>query len=1086
MSISCHKSILRTALLLSTLLSLTGLLASENTRLLRYADIHKNKVSFVYAGDLYVADIDSGKSTRLTSHIGLELFPKFSRDGKRLAFSAEFSGSRQVYVMNVDGSNIKQLTYYNDVGPMPPRGGFDYRVLDWSADDKNILVRANRLPWGVRMGRPIWVPADGGAEHNLAVPETGGGMLSPDGNTFVYTPIDREFRTWKRYRGGRAQDVWTYDLKNNVSKQLTTNAATDNQPVWVGENIYFISDRDYKLNLYRYQSGVEPVKLTDHKEFDVLWASAGPEAIVYENGGYLWRYDPKKKIASQLKINIEGNRQHLQPIFKDASETIESMAISKDGKRAVFGARGEIFTVPAKNGEIRNVSQSPKARETSVSWSNDGKNIAYLSDKTGEFEIYIRDQSGKGKERAITKNSNMWRFPPLFSPDNKTLAFSDKNHILWTVSLVGKRKTPKKIDQSNAGEITDYSWSFDSNWLTYSKTNSAGISSIFIHDVKTNKSRQVTSDDTTDLNPVFSRDGKYLFFISNRDYDLTFSDYEFDYLYNDATRIYALALTKTTQALYPLKSDEVSVTETEKADEKKKDKSDKESIVVKIDFDNLQQRIMALPATAGNYGNLATMESAVIAIRSNQSGNDLIMIDLKESDPPKIIASGVANYELSANGKKLLVREGNNYSIIDAKEKQKLSESKLDLSTMQVKIDPMTEWQQIYVDAWRVARDWFYDPNIHGNDWMAIRERYQPMVDAVSHRTDLDYILGEMGGELNAGHTYVQTGDQPSVKRINGGLLGAEFSKHRSGYYKIDKIFDGENWQADFRSPLTEVSVNATEGNYLLAIDGQSTTSVSNLYQLLENKAGRQVILTLNNKASKKGSWTTTVRSIRSETSLRYLDWVNDRAKRVNELSGGRIGYIHLPNTAIAGNRELFKRFIPQIEKDALIIDDRYNGGGFIPDRMIELLGRKTLNYWKRRGEKPNATPFVAHDGPKAMLINGYSSSGGDALPLYFRQMGLGKLIGTRTWGGLIGISGAPQLADGGTLLPPTFRIMDNDGNWIVENVGVSPDIEVQDLPELVYKGQDPSLERAVKELMKSLKVNPRKTIKAPKAPTEF
>ncbi|MFT5452899.1 MAG: tricorn protease [Enterobacterales bacterium] len=1062
---------------------------NSNSRLLRFADIHKNKVAFVYGGDIYVADITTGNASRLTSHQGLELFPKFSRDGKRIAFSAQYSGSRQVYVMQLDGSAIKQLTYYNDVGPMPPRGGFDYRVLDWSQDDEKILVRANRLPWGVRMGRPIWVPADGGLEENLAIPETGGGMLSPDGKSFVYTPIDREWRTWKRHRGGRAQDVWTYDLENNKSKRLTTNPATDNQPVWVGEDIYFISDRDYKLNLYRYEDDKEPVKVTHHKDFDVLWASAGPDAVVYENAGYLWRYDPKTSTTKQLEITINGNREHLQPQFKNASSNIESMAISREGNRAVFGARGEIFTVPAKDGEIRNISHSPTARETSVSWSNDGKYIAYLSDKTGEYELYIKEQSGEGKEKAITKNSSMWRYEPIWSPDSQALAFSDKSHMLWTVKIKGGN--PVKIDQSEYDEITDYQWSSDSRWLTYSKAAASGMSSIWIYDTKKKQSRQVTSDNTSDQNPVFSRDGKYLFFTSNRDYNLTFSSYEFNYLFNNATRIYGLALTKDTAPLYPLKSDEVTLvaaadSDKEKAASSKESTSKNKSKSIQIDFDNLEQRTIVLPAPAGNYNSLSATESSLIAISNNPNSNDLIMISLKESEEPEVISSNVADYVLSADGNKLLVRSGQNYSIIDAKAKQDLEKTRLDLSTMQVKVNPAIEWQQMYVDAWRVARDWFYDPAIHGNDWQMIRDRYQPMVDAVSHRTDLDYILGEVGGELNAGHTYVQSGDQPSVERIQGGLVGAEFSKDSSGYYKIDKIFAGENWHSAFRSPLTEVGVNVSQGNYLLAIDGKSTADVANLYELLENKSNRQVSLTLNKVPTLKGSWKTTVTTISSETSLRYLDWVTERARMVNELSGGRIGYIHLPNTAFAGNRELYKQFLPQIQKDALIIDDRYNGGGFIPDRMMELLGRKTMNYWKRRGLKPNATPFVAHDGPKAMLINGYSSSGGDALPFYFRQMGLGKLIGTRTWGGLIGISGAPQLADGGTLLPPTFRIMNTDGKWVVENEGVSPDIEVIDLPELIHKGQDPSIERAVQELMKSLDENPRNNIKAPAAPSKF
>ncbi len=1085
MSKTMPKTMLTTIIMsLFLMLLFASNAANADTRMLRYADIHKDQVTFVYAGDIYVANIQSGQSTRLTSHMGLELFPKFSRDGTKIAFSAEYSGSRQVYVMNTDGSAVKQLTYYNDVGPMPPRGGFDYRILDWSADDKHVLVRANRLPWGPRMGRPILVPVDGGLEEYLAVPETGGGMLSGDGNTYIYTPIDREFRTWKRTRGGRAQDVWTYDLKNNVSKQLTTHPATDNQPVWVNGDIYFSSDREYTLNLFKYNDNGAPTKVTSHDDYDVLWVSAGPDAVIYEAGGYLWRYEPGGK-STRLKITVKGNREHLQASFKDASKNIDSADISKDGKRAVFAARGEIFTVPAKHGEVRNISNTPAHREMSVSWSPDGKRIAYLSDATGEYEIYTKAQSGQGKATQVTSDGTIWRFEPRWSPDSQSFAYADKNQKLWIVNADGKGK--EVVDTGTLNDLTYYRWSPDSRWLTYLKVADNAMTSIFVYDTKEEKIHRVTSDRTSEANPVFSRDGKYLFFTSERDYNLSFSSYEFNYLYNRATRVYAMALTKSVGPLYPLKSDEVDLGAGANSEAKKDDDEDK-GLAVAIDFDNIESRVMALNGDSADYRSLAAGNDALFAIHSSNGSSDLVMMNIKEDKSPEVVASGVNGFMMSANGEKLLVSSRGDFSIIDAKPKQDLSASKLSMNDMHVKVDPKVEWQQMYDDALRIARDWFYDPNLHGNDWDEIEARYQPMIDAASHRTDIDYALGEVGGELNAGHVYVQSGDQPSVPRIDGGLLGADLSQHKNGLYKIEKIFKGENWHTAFRSPLTEIGVNASEGDYIVAVNGRSVTDVSNIYELLENTVGKQITLSLSKSSNGRKPFDTVMRPIASETSLRYLDWVNSRAELVDKLSGGRIGYVHLPNTAVPGNRELFKQFLPQVTKDAIIIDDRYNGGGFIPDRMMELLGRKTLNYWKRRGLEPLAqvTPQFAHDGPKVMLTNGYSSSGGDALPYYFRKLGLGKIIGTRTWGGLIGISGAPAMVDGGVLLPPTFRILDTDGNWVIENEGVTPDIEVIDRPELVHKGQDPSIERAVIELMKDLEANPRKSIKVPPAPSEF
>jgi len=1076
-----HPKIMNLAhrLTLWTLMAFCAIgVAQADTQLLRFADIHKDQVVFVYSGDIYLGSVNGGTAQRLTAHEGFETFPKFSRDGSKIAFTAEYTGSRQVYVMNTNGSDLKQLTWYNDVGPMPPRGGFDYRILDWSADDQNVLVRANRLPWGIRMGQPYWVPVDGGMEQPLAVPEAGGGMLSPDGSKLVYTPKDREFRTWKRYRGGRAQDVWVYDLENNTSKQLTQNEATDHQPVWVGDDIFFISDRDYRLNLYRYVENGEPVKVTEHDEYDALWASAGPDAIVYENGGYLWRYHPASNETKQLNITVKGREESLLPQQKNVKDFIDSMSLSPNGENIMIAARGELFKASTKHNEIRAFSRTPAAREMDVTWSPDGQQVAYLSDAGGEYEIYTQ-QVDSGEVKQVTDNGEVWRYGPVWSPDSKKLAFGDTNQTLWVVD-VDSGKTAQ-IDRSKRNDITDYTWSPDSQWLAYTKVENTGYSSIFAHQLDSNSTHRLTSAAFTDFSPVFSSNGNHLFFLSNRDYNLTFSSYEFNYLYNNATRVYAARLNNDAEALYPF---EGAAESKEKSNEKNKKE---QKVTVNIEVEGFDNRIRALPGQSSNYNNLQTNGDAVFVVENNGNGPVLKMIDLNKDDKPKTVIAGVGNYSLAADGKHLLVQKGKDYAVLKAAPEQKMKE-KLDLKHLTMKIDPVIEWRQMYTDAWRILRDWFYDPGMHGNDWQAIHDKYQPLATAATHRTDLDYVFGEIAGEMNAGHIYVNAGDQPAVKRKPNGLLGGEFKKHSSGYFEITDLFAGENWTPARRSPLTEAGVDAEVGDYIISIDGVNVKDTANIYALLEHKADRTISIQLNSKPTAKGAREVFVKPIQSESQLRYLDWVNSRRAMVDELSGGRIGYVHLPNTAVDGNRELFKQMIPQIGKDALIIDDRYNGGGFIPDRMIELLSRKTLNYWKRRGLDldSNATPLIAHDGPKVMLTNGQSSSGGDALPYYFRKAGLGKIIGTRTWGGLIGISGNPGLVDGGSILASTFRFMDTEGNWAVENEGVSPDIEVIDRPELVAAGKDPSIERAVEELLKDLGENPRKSITSPQAPTDF
>ncbi|MDJ0760603.1 MAG: PDZ domain-containing protein [Woeseiaceae bacterium] len=1051
---------------------------ADDTRLLRFPDIHEDTVAFVYAGDIYVAPSTGGDAKRLTSHEGLELFPKFSPDGSQIAFSAEYNGTRQVYVMPASGGQPKQLTWYNDVGSMPPRGGYDYRVLDWTPDGRHVLVRANRLPWSVRMGRFYLVPASGGDEQPLEIPEGGAGMYSPDGTRIVYTPIDREFRTWKRYRGGRAQDVWIYDLEASTSEQLTSHEATDNQPLWVGDDIYFTSDRNYTLNLFRMtENGAE--KVTAHEDFDVLWPSAGPSAIVYEHGGWLYRFDPDTMQSTKLAISIRGDRPHRMPRVVEASEFIESSELSPQGKRVVVSARGEVFSVPAEKGPIRNITRTPATREIGARWSPDGQTVAYLSDASGEYEIWTRSQSGNGDARQVTRNGDIWRFTPVWSPDGEKMLFGDKKQQLIVVDMRNGELTT--VDRSRRNDITDYAWSPDSQHIAYVRDNETGFGSVWIHSLSNGENRQVTSDMTNDGNPVFDPDGRYLYFLSSRDYDLEFSSVEFDYMVTDSVRVYAAQLNADQPALFLPESDEVSTGEKEEDEESEEEEDD---TPIRIDLDGIADRVVALQDEGGNYRSLAASSKGPVYLAGEGSDTAVHLYDLEEKEE-KVVLTGVQNFSLSGDGKKVLFSANGSLGIADLKADQDSSEGRLDLSGMEVMVDPATEWRQMYVDGWRILRDWFYDPGMHGMDWAGIRDRYAPLVEHVAHRADLDYIFGEIAGEMNAGHIYVQAGDQPSVEPRAGGLLGADVSR-AGDFFRIDKIFQGEAWHDEFYSPLDAPGIDVSEGDFILAINGVSTERVANFYSLLENTGGDIVTLRVNDRPRDRGARDVLVRTITGETSLRYLDWVEDRARRVEELSGGRIGYLHLPNTAVQGNRELFKRFLPQVNKDALIIDARYNGGGFIPDRMIEIVSRKSLNYWKRRGLDPQSTPAIAHNGPKATLINGYSSSGGDAFPYYFRKLGLGPLIGTRTWGGLIGISGNPSLADGGSILASTFRFLDTDGQWAVENEGVAPDIEVVDRPELVAAGQDPALEAAVAYLLEELEKSPPKQIASPPAPTEF
>ncbi|MFL6334735.1 MAG: PDZ domain-containing protein [Pyrinomonadaceae bacterium] len=1121
-----HRSLLTVILLLlcTALPAAAQPKQGDLARLLRYPDINGDQIAFVYAGDIWTVPAQGGTARRLTSHPGLELFPKFSPDGRWIAFSGQYNGTRQVFVIPAEGGEPRQLTFYNEVAALPPRGGYDNRVLGWTPDGKNVLFRANRVPMSDRLGRPYLVPVDGGEEQPLPITEAGGVSYSPDGSRVAFTPLSNEFRGWKRYHGGQSPDVWIYDLKSNTSEQVTTGREQDMLPVWLGDTIYFLSDRDWTMNVYAYDTRSKKTrKVTNHTDYDAAWPSGSGDELVYEQGGYVYRLDAKSGKSERVPIRVYGDFPDTVPYFVNVKEFVETFSISPSGARALFGARGDIYTAPAKEGEVRNLTDSQGVRELAPAWSPDGRWVSYLSDRSGEYEIYVRPSDGAGQERRVSTDGDVWRYPAVWSPDSRMLAYGDKKQRLRIVDVATGRTTD--VDHSTNNDITSYNWAPDSKWIAYAKLGANQFSEIWVYSLASSKTQRLSGGMTSDTEPVFDPKGRYLYFLSNRDFNLTFSAFEFNYLYTNPTRVYVGLLAADGPALFLPGSDEEraktketpltqppnpaqappaqgarpqgqpqggaaptpQATPTPPSDAAAAQPSPTPAaqpaggaVNVRIDFEGFENRVRAIPGPNSNYRHLSATNEGVLYV-SGPGRLALYNIDAKAEQP---IIEGVQDYDLAAGLKHFIFQTRDAYGIAPVAPGQKPDAGLLKLDGLTMKLDPKAEWAEMYTDAWRTMRDWFYDPNMHGTDWKGIRDKYGALIPYVANREDYVNLLTEMGSELMAGHVYADRGnDPPRVTRADGGLLGAEIVPDASGYFRIAKIFPGENWQESFRSPLTEPGVKAKVGDLILTVDGRSTRGVKNFYAMLEGKAARVVTLSLNDRADPGTAHDERVRPVKSESNLRYLDWVQSRRALVERLSGGRVGYIHVPNTAVEGNRELFKGFYPQANKEALVIDDRYNGGGFIPDRMIELLERRPLNYWVRRGTDLTASPAFAHIGPKAMLINGYAGSGGDALPYFFRERNLGRIFGTTTWGGLIGLSGTPNLEDGSSLSTPSFRFLDISGKWAVESTGVDPDVEVVDRPEALARGEDPTLEAAVRWLLEELKRNPPRRPDAPAPP---
>ncbi len=1060
--------------------------AVKDARLLRTPDINESLVVFVYAGDIWSVPADGGDAKRLTSHEGLELFPKISPDKKWIAFSAEYSGSRQVYIIPSGGGKPIQLTYYNDVGIMPPRGGYDYIVMDWTPDSKQILVRMNRTPYGRRMGKYFLVNIKGGLEKPLQIPECGGGSFSPDGNMIVYTPISREFRTWKRTKGGRAQDVWIYDLKNNKSERITKFSGTDRHPIWHNDKIFYVSDESLTLNFHSYDLKTKKFKqITNFSDFDVLWPSGSDDEIVFEKGGFIHKLNLNTNKVSKITVNIEFDNPNILPYFKNVARNISRFGatITADGKRAIFDARGDLFSVPAeKNGITLNLTRTSGVREMYPVASPDGKWICYVSDESGDFEYYIIDPLGKKKGRKLT-STKVWKYPVEWSPDSKYFVFSDADRKLQIMNISSGKIS--FVDRDRSGTIRDYSWSPDSKWIVYTKNGSNKLNSIWVYSLDSLKVSRLTNSTYEDFSPSFSLDGKYIYFVSDRDFDFNFdggfSTIEFDFVYNKTARLFAVGLTNNSPPLFKDKNDLEATIPTDVDKKSKEKKKKKKEVVVKIDFKNINDRIMVFPLPTGHYGGITEIGEGK-AIYFSDGKLQLFNFKKKKSES---VMSGIRYLSLSSDKKKILYRSGNTWGIADIKPKIKVKSGKLSMKEVVMKIDPVKEWKQIYNEGWRIYRDWFYVRNMHGVDWEKMRKKYQVLLPYISHRADLDFIFGELVGELNVGHTYVNWGDFKKIKRINTGLLGAELeADKKSGFYKISKIYKGENWNERTRSPLTETGINVKEGDYLLKINNYTVSINDNPYKFLENTAGKKISITVSNTPNMDNAKTYWIKTLQSELDLMYNDMIAAKRKLVDKLSNGRIGYIHVPDTHLAGNRELFKGIYSLNNKEALIIDDRYNGGGWTPRKMIEKLSTSTYAYWKGRDLDLRPAPLFSFNGPLAMLINHYSSSGGDNFPYWFKLKKLGKLIGTRTWGGLVGYGWSPGLVDGPSFAVPMSAIVNRKGEYVVEGVGIYPDegFEVYDIPEEIAKGNDPSIEKAVKHLLKLLE---KKKFKKPENPKD-
>ncbi len=1077
-------------------LSSSGLASAEETRLLRHPTVSRDSVAFEYAGDLWIVPRAGGQARRLTSTPGVEIDPYFSPDGAQIAFTATVAGNTDVYVVSAAGGDPKRLTYHP---------GLD-RVRGWTPDGRRVIFASVRTSAPQQSYFRLWtIGLEGGLPEPLPMPRAFSAVYSPDGRKLAYEEITTAFvpewyeaSEWRHYRGGRTHPISVMNLADFSVEKLPWINSNDTLPMWIGNTVYFLSDRSHTMNLFAYRLDTKRLtQLTHHDDFDIMTASAGPDAIVYEQAGYIYLVDPSSERAQRLNIEVTGDLPWARPQFKKVVSLIRNSALSPTGIRAAFEARGEIFTVPAEKGDYRNLTQSSGAHDRSPTWAPDGAQLAWLSDASGEYQLMLGDPLGVAKPRAIPLPSTAFFSAPAWSPDGTQILLQDNHQNLWTIEVASGQAT--KLDTDSYPDPIrsfDATWAPDSKWVAYSKNLPSHLRAIFIYSLAEKKAHQLTDGLADSISPAFDAGGKYLYFMASTNYGPSTGWLEMSSIDRPVRRAIYLAVLSASEPspLLPETGDEPkpapSIEPRAEAAPQPTPAAPR-TVNVRIDFDRIGQRIIAVNIPAGDYSNLAAGAAGSfyyteVIPTTGAAGLPSLRLQryqLKERTAAPFL-EGIRAYSLSNDKKKLLYQAsaggGASWGIVATDRPAKVGDGPLNVAQLEMRVEPRAEWAQIYRETWRIQREYFYDPKMHGNDWQTIYEKYRPLLAYVGHRADLGYLIAQMGGELTVGHSYLLgTGDVPGEDPVSVGLLGADFTVE-NGRYRIKRIYTGENWNPDLRAPLSAPGIQVAEGDYLLEVNGRPLVPPTNPYSLFEGTAGHQTLIRVSKTPSPDGSRVVTVIPVASEDGLRTRAWIEDNRRLVDKLSGGRLAYVWLPNTAGPGYTYFTRYYYAQQDKDGAIIDERYNHGGQVADYIVNELDRKLMGYFAMRDGQPTTSPIAGIYGPKVMIINESAGSGGDALPYYFHLRKLGPLVGTRTWGGLVGTLGVPPTIDGGGITAPILAFYDLSGRWAVENEGIAPDVEVEYTPAEVIRGHDPQLERAVQEGLKLLEQNPVRRVARP------